>query len=43
LSKIWKEARLELEQIFWKKVFLALRVKTHKGWRKDEKIVEKIL
>lgn len=43
LSKIWKEARLELEKIFWRKVFLALRIKTNKNWRKDEKLVEKIL
>ena len=43
ISKIWKEAREELEQIFWKKVFLALRVKVLKNWRKNEKIVKNIL
>lgn len=43
ISLIWKEARIELEKIFWKKVFLALRAKTRKWWRKDEKLVKKIL
>jgi GTP-binding protein Era len=43
LTKIWKEARLELEKIFWKKVFLALRIKTTKNWRKNEKLLNKIL
>lgn len=41
--KIGKEARLELEDIFEKKVFLALRVKVKKNWRKDEGLVKKIL
>ena len=40
---IWKEARIELEEIFWKKVFLALRVKTKKNWRKDDKLIKEIL
>jgi GTPase Era involved in 16S rRNA processing len=31
-----------LEDIFDKKVFLALRVKVHKNWRKDEKTLEKL-
>jgi len=43
ISKIWKEARIEIEQIFWKKVFLALRVKVNKNWRKNEKLVKQIL
>jgi len=43
ISLIWKEARIELEEIFEKKVFLALRAKSKKGWRKDEKLVKKIL
>ncbi len=43
VSLIWKEARIELEEIFDKKVFLALRVKSKKWWRKDEKLVKKIL
>jgi GTPase len=43
ITKIWTEARIELEQIFSKKVFLSLRVKVRKNWRKDEKLVKKIL
>jgi GTP-binding protein Era len=43
LSKIWQMSRIELEEIFWKKVFLALRVKTEKNWRKNEKLLDKIL
>jgi len=43
ISKIWKEARLELEKVFEKKVFLALRAKVKKWWRKDEQLVKKIL
>ncbi len=43
IQKIWKEARLELEDILWKKVFLALRVKVRKNWRKDKIFVEKML
>ena len=43
IQTIWKEARIELEEIFWKKVFLALRVKTKKNWRKDDKLIKEIL
>lgn len=43
IQKIWKEARLELEKIFWKKVFLALRVKVKKNWRKDDRLIREIL
>ena len=43
ITKIWKEARIELEDIFWKKVFLALRVKVNKNWRKNETFVKKLL
>lgn len=42
VSKIGKEARLELEKLYDKKVFLALRVKTAEKWRKNEKIIKKI-
>lgn len=42
ITKIWKEARLELEKVFWKKVFLALRVKVKKWWRKDDRVVKSI-
>ncbi len=43
IQAIWKEARLELENIFWKKVFLALRVKVQKNWKKNEKLIKKIM
>ncbi len=43
LTKVWKNARLELEQIFDQKVFLSLRVKVKKNWRKDEGFIKKML
>ncbi len=43
ISKIGKEAREDLENVFEKKVFLALRVKVRKNWRKDEKFVKSLL
>jgi GTPase len=43
LSQIGKEARLELEGIFWKKIFLSLRVKVLPKWRKNEVIAKRIL
>jgi len=43
ISKIWMEARIELEHIFEKKVFLALRAKVEKNWRKDENFIKKLL
>ena len=43
IAKMWKESRIELEQVFWKKVFLALRVKVKKNWRKDAGVVKGIL
>ena len=43
IEKIWKESRIELEKIFDKKVFLALRVKVKKNWRKDDKLIKEIL
>ena len=43
IQKIWKEARIELEKVFWKKVFLALRVKVKKNWRKDDRLIKEIL
>lgn len=42
ISKIGKEARMELEKMYGKKVFLALRVKTSEKWRKNERIIKKI-
>jgi GTP-binding protein Era len=43
ITKIWKQARIELEKIFDKKVFLALRAKVRKNWRKNENLVKNIL
>lgn len=43
ITKIWTEARLELENIFWRKVFLSLRVKTMEKWRKNDKIIKNLL
>jgi GTP-binding protein Era len=40
IAKMWKESRIEVEQIFGKKTFLALRVKVSKNWRKNEKIIK---
>ena len=40
LKKIGTEARLELENIVDKKVFLALEVKVEKDWRKKDKILK---
>ena len=43
IQEIWKQARIELEQIFDKKVFLALRVKVKKNWRKNDIFTNKLL
>lgn len=40
LKKIGTEARLELESIVEKKVFLALEVKIEKDWRKKDKVLK---
>ena len=40
LKKIGTEARLELEKITEKKVFLSLEVKVEKDWRKKDKILK---
>jgi len=42
IQSIGTEARQVLEGIFGKKVFLALRVKVHKNWRKDVRTLEKL-
>lgn len=42
IQKIGTESRILLEEIFGKKVFLALRVKVHKNWRKDQNVLDKI-
>ncbi len=40
LKKIGTEARIELESIVEKKVFLALEVKVEKDWRKKDKLLK---
>ena len=40
LKKIGTEARLELEKIVDKKVFLSLEVKVEKDWRKKDKVLK---
>lgn len=40
LKKIGTEARLDLENIIEKKVFLALQVKVEKDWRKNDKVLK---
>ncbi|MCQ2754630.1 MAG: KH domain-containing protein, partial [bacterium] len=40
LKKIGTDARIELEGIVDKKVFLALEVKVEKDWRKKDKILQ---
>lgn len=42
ITKIWKEARIELEGVFGKKVFLALRVKKKEKWRNDKKFIKSL-
>lgn len=43
ITKVWKAARIELEEIFWQKVFLSVRAKVRKNWRKDEWFIRKML
>lgn len=40
LKKIGTEARLDLENIVEKKVFLALQIKVEKDWRKNDKVLK---
>lgn len=42
LKKIGTEARLDLENITEKKVFLALQVKVEKDWRKNDKVLKNL-
>lgn len=43
ITKVGKAARIELEKVFDQKVFLQLRAKVRKNWRKDEGFVKKML
>jgi GTP-binding protein Era len=40
LKKVGKEARLDMEDFFQKKVFLELRVKVKKDWRNNERFIK---
>jgi GTP-binding protein Era len=42
LQEIGTASRVILEEIFGKKVFLALRVKVDKNWRKNQKTLERL-
>ena len=42
ITQIGKQARIGLEKIFDTKVFLALRAKTKKWWRKDENFLKQM-
>jgi len=42
LKKIGTEARLDLEKITEKKVFLSLQVKVEKDWRKNDKVLKNL-
>ncbi len=43
ITKIGTEARVELEWMLDKKVFLSLRAKVRKDWRKDENFIKKLI
>lgn len=40
LKKVGREARLDMEEFFQKKVFLELRVKVKKDWRNNERFIK---
>ena len=42
IKKIGQDARNKIEQLLGKKIFLELRVKVIKNWRKDEKTLKKL-
>ncbi|MDD2694151.1 MAG: GTPase Era [Candidatus Gracilibacteria bacterium] len=42
IQNIGTKSRLILEDIFGKKIFLALRVKVDKNWRKNSKVLERL-
>jgi GTP-binding protein Era len=41
LKKVGREARLDMETFFGKKVFIELRVKVKKDWRNNERLIKK--
>lgn len=42
ITEIGTKSRLILEGIFYKKIFLQLRVKVDKNWRKNDKILARL-
>ncbi|GAB0175248.1 MAG: GTPase Era [Candidatus Altimarinota bacterium] len=42
IGEIGLKSRIILEEIFGKKIFLALRVKVARNWRKDERVLNKV-
>jgi GTPase len=42
LKKIGTAARIEIEAMSGKKVYLQLRIKVRKNWRDDEKLVKQM-
>jgi len=43
IKTISTESRVDLEKVLWKKVFLTVRVKVRKNWRKDENFIKRLL
>ena len=43
IKTISTESRVDLEKILWKKIFLTVRVKVRKNWRKDENFIKRLL
>ncbi len=41
LKKVGREARLDMETFFGKKVFIEMRVKVKKDWRNNERLIKK--
>jgi GTP-binding protein Era len=41
LKKVGREARIDMETFFNKKVFLELKVKVQKDWRNNERQIKK--
>lgn len=42
IVKIGKEARQDLEEIYGKKIFLALRVKVMPKWKRNKKLLNRL-
>lgn len=42
ITRIGKQSRRDLEDLLGKKVFLSLRVKVRKNWRKDSKLLARM-